>query len=1299
MFLGPMATVGIRNEVHGFNELSLGTTEASPNSRTYGWDRVQRLAAWKRRCIWGLKKHHWFSYSAKNMQTADWNKYDDRLMKAAERGDVDKVSSILAKKSINACKLDLEGRSTFHVVASKGNLDCLNAILHHGADITTSDAVGRNVLHLSAKFGHSLCLQKLLQFNCPTENVDLQGRTALHDAAMSDCRSSVQLLCDHGASVNAKDGDGRTPLVLATQMCRPAICQLLIDKGADINAGDKQNKTALMLGCEYGCKDAVEVLLKNGADASLVDVLGHDSSYYARIGDNLEILALIRAALDNSSKGRESQKMGPLIQMKWQQQNSPEEGHVKSPRSTHSIQDLEMENEDLRERLWKTQQEQRILLDRVNGLQMQLSQREKLKIFLNTKEKEEEESMMLIEALKAKLRFYEGSIMAHGGLSSNGKEDILVKQSHGVGMIIQQHTQMSLLPSHLQPRSMLRPLELAGLGQAIPGDMDMLRKELDTLRRHYEGAKNEVTKLQQELAQKTAKCEALTVECEQTQVAADKQIRELEDALKDVQKRMFDSEGKVKQMQSQFLALKDHLRQEALPGSGRFIEELHEQLSDMKTKYEGASSEVGRLRNQLRQQELLAEELRREEVRLSQENRRMHEEKRTHESEREQATYRFQELQGQLKDMASQLTLCVPADRFGNMKSLLTNEVNEKAKQVSAVERELAEQQREAKELKDQISQLAAQVQSSQAEAKDALATSEQLQKKLATAVPQWQHSELTEAYKVTIAGLESQLADSVLKQKNSRLEAEQLLQNIDHLQTTYIPTKRHEKEIATLKCKLAELQGQLDELICSYSEAQAKTQELKVINDELKVCVQEAALSEDGAREREEVVRQQCTQLTDAYAVLEQQLANLHCKISTEFINVLEHREKVAVLESAMQLLTEQLAQAQAIHECDQGELVTLRAATRAQKEELDTIKEHIRLNYVPIASAEEQEQCLQATVSNLRQQLLEQKEICRVSQKAMKEEEWKNEKLQTELRQLREDQVEQVSKEELNGVKQNLTSTIEDLQEKLRLKEVNCDQELKASRQQEQQVREALEKETAASKRHLKDKMNVVQAKDMEISELQAEIQSIKAAMEEQQGRQVAEAVRAELEAQAFIREQSFTLLQEKYQHACEEVTKAKRKEQEDMEARETLQIRSTCIEQEIGELTERYDHSLATISDLQKSIQDSARQLKMKDNKITDLLNDVERLKQALNSLSQLPYSRTGPRSTQENQQTDVMQSQVTALQQKLADSDRQHQEVISVYRAHLLSAVQGHMDEDVQAELLQIIHMRRGSWSAD
>lgn len=46
-------------------------------------------------------------------QNTDWNKYDDRLMKAVERGEVDKVAAVLGKKGIIPTKLDVEGRSAW----------------------------------------------------------------------------------------------------------------------------------------------------------------------------------------------------------------------------------------------------------------------------------------------------------------------------------------------------------------------------------------------------------------------------------------------------------------------------------------------------------------------------------------------------------------------------------------------------------------------------------------------------------------------------------------------------------------------------------------------------------------------------------------------------------------------------------------------------------------------------------------------------------------------------------------------------------------------------------------------------------------------------------------------------------------------------------------------------------------------------------------------------------------------------------------------------------------------------------
>lgn len=52
----------------------------------------------------------WYVYLM--LQTTDWNKYDERLQKAVESDDVDKVTSTLKKGAI-ATKLDADGRSSW----------------------------------------------------------------------------------------------------------------------------------------------------------------------------------------------------------------------------------------------------------------------------------------------------------------------------------------------------------------------------------------------------------------------------------------------------------------------------------------------------------------------------------------------------------------------------------------------------------------------------------------------------------------------------------------------------------------------------------------------------------------------------------------------------------------------------------------------------------------------------------------------------------------------------------------------------------------------------------------------------------------------------------------------------------------------------------------------------------------------------------------------------------------------------------------------------------------------------------
>ncbi|NXW79348.1 UACA protein, partial [Hirundo rustica] len=1361
----------------------------------------------------------------------DWSKYDDRLMKAAERGDVEKVSSILAKKGVSPTKLDVEGRSAFHVVASKGNLDCLNTILVHGVDITATDAAGGNALHLAAKYGHALCLQKLLQYNCPTENVDLQGRTALHDAAMSDCSASIQLLCDHGAAVNSKDGDGRTPLVLATQMCRPAVCQLLIDRGADVNARDKQSRTALMLGCEYGCKDAVEVLLRNGADVALTDGLGHDCAYYARIGDNIDILALIKAAVEDSGRGRRELQRLPL-------------GGAVSPGAVSegscgplTTKDLELENRDLKDRMREVQEEQRMLLDRISGLQLQLSEeqmfadgleneKDELKKILTTKEKQQEESLRTIEALKAKLKYYEGDSMGSGGNLGSRKEDLLLKQGQAFAVESQGCELLFLfVPISLQSRSMLRPLELSLPSQSPSSEKEALKKELDSLRSCFGAAKEEISKLQRELSLKASECRALASECERTKAESDGQVRQLEDALKDVQKRMFDSEGKVKQMQSHFLALKDHLSNE---GSAKVTEELKEQLREMKAKYEGASAEVGKLRNQIKQNELLVAEFRRDEGRLLEENKTLRKELARSETEREERGRSVAELEGQLGEAAAKLAQSVSAEEFEKVKSSLANEVNEKARRLAELEGESEKLRAEVvllqRESESQRAQLAQRVKPEEHEQmrsgfeqrKEELgkAISELSQKNeaLQKELERWQadnkvlkqqvqvlkteiksqnvplkiHEELKKTNDLAVGDLTKKLFEITKKYNESKAEAEKLLaekndlsENISCLQAVYLSPEQHKKEVEALKSNGIELEKQLAELQKRYEEEQEKVGKLAAENTGLRETLRDqyvlattheevkTALNSTLEKTNGELadlkgkigeIKQEFVRVNEENGALKSKVKLLQNQLKTEYISLKDHEGAVSTLNKSVQELQENNAALRAERQRGHDEISQLHAEMEAQKKELDTIQECIKSTYAPVASFEDREQSFEATVKELRARLQEQEQRCRESEEEARRCREENERLRGGAASVRDDlqhghvlaeqgrelerpcaggvqdvllqlrallgehaagqeeqrQPQPLPAEPARALREALGRTVQELRqalsgkeerygwERLRVGELQRElAELKGSsvpQAEHTQLKEALEGEVAAVKASLEEKEEEAQAKGREVLRLQEELRLSRQSLAELQSREAAAleeygSVRSALEAQVSGMAASLASMSHKYEQACQEALQARRSELSLKDEKELLQLRSCSIEQEIKEQKERCDKSLTTIIDLQKRIQESAKQVEAKDNKITELLNDVERLKQALNGLSQLTYT-TGIPSKRHNQQVELLQSQVKALQQQLADAKRQHQEVVSVYRTHLLSAVQGHMDEDVQAALLQIIRMRQG-----
>ncbi|KPP73813.1 ankyrin repeat domain-containing protein 24-like [Scleropages formosus] len=89
---------------------------------------------------------------------------------------------------------------------------------------------------------------------------------------------------------------------------------------------------------------------------------------------------------------------------------------------------------------------------------------------------------------------------------------------------------------------------------------------------------------------------------------------------------------------------------------------------------------------------------------------------------------------------------------------------------------------------------------------------------------------------------------------------------------------------------------------------------------------------------------------------------------------------------------------------------------------------------------------------------------------------------------------------------------------------------------------------------------------------------------------------------------------------------------------------------------------------------------------ESRIAELSKEVF-LKEALET----PLPLLGLPSSESSSQQVALKSGVAMLTRQLQDWEQKHRAVVSVYRAHLLAAVQGRMDEEVQTLLLQILRM--------
>jgi len=148
---------------------------------------------------------------------------------AVRSGDVSKAKQLLAENPDQVNNATQEGRTALHIAVYRGQVNMVELLLAHKADLRAKDNYGRTPLHEAIVSGSKDVVGLLLARKADVNARDKQGGTPLHWAVGRDNTALVMLLLVYKPDINARDGKGHTPLDVASRL---ELADLLRQHGA-----------------------------------------------------------------------------------------------------------------------------------------------------------------------------------------------------------------------------------------------------------------------------------------------------------------------------------------------------------------------------------------------------------------------------------------------------------------------------------------------------------------------------------------------------------------------------------------------------------------------------------------------------------------------------------------------------------------------------------------------------------------------------------------------------------------------------------------------------------------------------------------------------------------------------------------------------------------------------------------------------------------------------------------------------------------------------------------------------------
>eukprot|EP00063_Salmo_salar_P096386 XP_014071221.1 PREDICTED: ankyrin repeat domain-containing protein 24-like [Salmo salar] len=1127
----------------------------------------------------------------------DWSKSDERLLQAVEQNEPDKVAALIVKKGLCPTKLDMEGKSAFHLCASRGRLDCLEVILAHGPDINVTDGTGFSALHLAAKNCQPECLKRLLQERLSVDSTDSFGRTALHHAAVSGCLSCTETLWDFKASLDTQDGDGVTALILGAQMSRVELCAFLLDRGANPNIQDSQGRSALMLACESDSAETVEALLRGGANPHLADALGHHAAHYGATAGNQRIAQLLQnraPATEGNGEERQPPPPPPLPGGTTPRKrkappppHSPPQGSPPSPASQsppppaspepqtqrpapppqspetqRSAQANLMEDEEVFEEIRRLRLERGRLLQKIKGLEQQqnsahtaLEELTQLRERLQQAEAERDRLQTELEELKA------GQVIGASDsdddmLDFPGAEKLLSRRSRESPSALDEGEADSLNPTSPGPadpdtvtelRRQLKELALQNQELVLKVQMlEMFEKDDTDMQTSgpdfvptalYDSLRREFEALQEHYSQARASAEA-------SSMAGEQGCEEVEgggegESGAEGKERTEEMEGESsKELKERLCGL-----EEQLAHSQSELEELREQVHLGVYSMEqagGHGGTVGETEGASQETQQLRERVRDLEAALKERERQgegQSEGESTGDNDTvKQLRKKVKELQAALEDKGTEKE---GEKEDGGGESETVRSLRERVSELEADLAESKESGRAGERREGVVKQEGEVVRRLQGRVGE-------LEEELRQCVPRLELDEVQVTLGLQCEQLARERAEASLRLNEALLELERLRP----------PSPTHHQ---------GDEEEEEEEDRSEGSEPSITSEpSLRQVREELEVARQEAAQALDCLCAEREGRAQDTLHMRDA-------------------VSLSQHTEALSALSEQLAQTAQELQAERALRCHAQTETARLEAQLQDTQQDLIPREEHNKVKL-------ELQRALQASESSA----AEAKDALSVKE--------------TELRDMRSQK----------AVEQGLVS-----------------------------------KEDHESQR----------------LSLQADINTLTA---------------------------RFNDLTRKHEKTCTEVFQVQREALFNKSERQVAEAQLATAQQQLADLQAQSSH----IQELHKDIKDSQGLVKEKDRKIMELSKEVFRLKEALGALSPplgLSSSHSSSHSHSERVppvnpgQQVALQNRVAVLSKELQDWERKHRQVVAVYRSHLLAAVQGRMDEEVQDLLLQILRM--------